>query len=152
MRRTLTAAALLALLAPTLGRAADADTERDIARLSRQVIDARLKADTKALDALLADDYVGIGPSGDVVTKAESLKRVKDGTLHFDSIEPSEVRVRVYGDAAVLTDRRHVKVTYQGRADTLLVRTTEVYAKQGGKWRCVSVQVTRIAEPVRGSR
>jgi ketosteroid isomerase-like protein len=145
------AAALLALLAPTLGRAADADAERDIARLSRQVIDARLKADTKALDALLADDYVGISPSGEVGTKAESLKRLKDGTFHFDSIEPSEVKVRVYGDAAVLTARGHVKVTNRGRADTLSVRVTEVYVKHGGTWRCVSAQVTRIAEPPRGN-
>jgi ketosteroid isomerase-like protein len=152
MRRTLLAAALVVVLAPTLGRAADADTERDIARLSRQAIDARLKADTAALDALLADDYVGISPSGEVGSKAEALKRLKDGTLHFDTIEPSEVRVRVYGDAAVLTDRGHVKVTNRGRADTLSVRVTEVYAKQGGTWRCVSAQVTRIAEPPRGSR
>jgi ketosteroid isomerase-like protein len=152
MRRTLTAAALLALLAPTLGRAADADTEKEIARLSRQAIDARLKADTAALDAILADDYVGISPSGEVATKAEGLRALKDGTLHFDSIEPSEVKVRVYGDAAVLTARGHVKVTYQGRADTLSVRVTEVYVKQGGTWRCVSSQVTRIAEPSRGDR
>ena len=53
MRRTLSAAALLALMIPTMGRADDTDNEKEIARLSQQAIDAEVKADTTTLDALL---------------------------------------------------------------------------------------------------
>ena len=111
--------------------------------------EAALKGDTKAMDAIVADDCVVINPVGELVTKAEHLKAMKDGTLRFDSIEHSEVKVRVYGDAAVLTSRGQVKVTIKGRSESLSVRNSEFYAKQGGKWRCVSAQVTRIAEPPR---
>jgi ketosteroid isomerase-like protein len=67
--------------------------------------------------------------------------------LRFASIEPSDAKVRVYGDAAVVSYRSQVKVTYKGRTEDLSLRATEIYARQGGKWRCVSFQATRIAEP-----
>ena len=152
MLRTLSAFAFLALMMPTMGRADDADSEKQVASLSKQAAEAALKGDAKAMDAIVADDCLVISPVGELVTKAEHLKAMKDGTLHFDSIEHSEVKVRVYGDAAVLTSRGRVKVTIKGRSETLSVRNSEFYAKQGGKWRCVSAQVTRIAEPPRENR
>ena len=152
MLRTLSAFAFLALMMPTMGRADDADTEKQIASLSKQTAEAALKGDAKTMDAIVADDCLVISPVGELVTKEEHLKAMKDGTLRFDSIEHSEVKVRVYGDAAVLTSRGLVKVTIKGRSETLSVRNSEFYAKQGGKWRCVSAQVTRIAEPPRENR
>ena len=146
MRRTLSAAALLALMMPTMGRADDADAEKAITQLSRQAVDAFLKGDTRSLDAVLADDFLLINPFGEVADKAEQLRILKDGTLHFDQLETFDQKVRVYGDAAVLTDRRRAKATDRSRAASFSVRTTEVYAKRGGKWQCVSMQVTRIAE------
>ena len=147
MNRMLLAAALLALVVPAPGRADDADAEKQVASLAKQSTEAASKGDMKTLDAILADDFVAINPFGELVTKAEHLKWMKDGTLRFDSIESSEEKVRVYGDAAVLTERGRVKVTFKGRSESLSVRNSEFYAKQGGKWRCVFQQVTRIAEP-----
>jgi ketosteroid isomerase-like protein len=152
MLRTLSAFAFLALMMPTMGRADDADVKKEITRLSQQVIDASIKGDTAALDALMADDYTVINPSGEVEDKAGHLKALKDGSLVFNSIQPSEINVRVYGDAAVLTARGQVKVKFKGQDVGGPVRTTEFYVKQGGKWRCVSAQVTRIAEPAGENR
>jgi ketosteroid isomerase-like protein len=145
MRRSLLGAALLALMVPSMGRADDADAEKQVAMLSKQHREAVVKGDTKALDSILADDWVGINPRGDVESKAQQAKTLKDGSVDFEAIDPEEVKVRVYGDAAVVTGRYHVKLTSNGQKIDDLVRTTEVFVKQGGKWRCVSTQVTRIA-------
>jgi ketosteroid isomerase-like protein len=134
-------------MVPTIGRADDADTEKVIGRLSQQAINASVKGDTTALAALVADDFMLINPFGEISTKAGHLRLMIDGALRFHSIEPSDAKVRVYGDAAILTDLRQMKVTYKGRAENLSVRTTEFYVKQAGKWRCVSLQATRVAEP-----
>jgi ketosteroid isomerase-like protein len=67
--------------------------------------------------------------------------------MDFVSIDSSEVKVRVYGDAAIVTGRYQVKLKMRGLENATPVRITESFAKQGGKWRCVSAQVTRIAEP-----
>jgi ketosteroid isomerase-like protein len=145
MRHTLLAAALLALFVPTMGRADDAAAEKQVATLSKQYREAAIKGDTGAMDALLSDDWIGIDPMGDVADKAKNAKDLKDGTVDIESIEPSEVKVRVYGDAAVVTGRSHVKLKYKGEKIDNHVRVSEFYAKQGGKWRCVSMQVTSIA-------
>ena len=152
MRRTLSAAALLAQMVPAMGRADDADPEKQVASLSNRNHAALVAGDTSALDALLSDDWEGISPFGEVISKARQAKELKDGTLDFISIDPSEVKVRVYGDAAVVTGRYQVELKLRGRENTIPVRITESFAKQGGKWRCVSAQVTRIAEPPRENR
>src|SRR5690349_15661654 len=108
MRRILTAAAFLALIVPTMGRADDADPEKQVASLSRQIYAALVAGDTAALDALLSDDWLAIDPFGEVSNKAQHAKGLKDGTVDFISFDPSEVKVRVYGDAAVVTGRYQV--------------------------------------------
>jgi ketosteroid isomerase-like protein len=145
MRHSLLGAALLALMVPSMGRADDADAEKQVALLSKQHREAAVKGDTKALDSILADDWVGISPRGDVESKAQQAKTLIDGSVDFEAIDPEEVQVRVYGDAAVVMGRYHVKLTSSGQKIDDLVRTTEVFVKQGGKWRCVSTQVTSIA-------
>ncbi len=147
MLRTLSAAAFLALMVPTIGSADDADSEKQVASLSKQTQAALVAGDTSALDAILSDDWSGIDPFGEVISKARQAKELKDGTMDFLSIDSSEVKVRVYGDAAIVTGRYQVKLKIRGRENATPVRTTESFAKQGGKWRCVSAQVTRIAEP-----
>ena len=99
------------------------------------------------MDSILADDWVGINPRGDVESKAQQAKTLKDGSVDFEAIDPEEVKVRVYGDAAVVMGRYHVKLTSNGQKIDQLVRTTEVFVKQGGKWQVVSTQVTSIAGP-----
>ncbi len=145
MRHTLLATTLLALIVPTMVRADDADTEKQVATLAKQYREALVKGDTQSLDSMQADDWIGIDPIGDVADKAQNAKDLKDGTVDIESIDPSEVKVRVYGDAAVVTGRYHVKLKYKGEKIDNHVRVTEFYAKQGGKWRSVSTQGTRIA-------
>ena len=146
MRRTLLVAPLLALMVHTAGRADDADAGQQVATLSKQHREAAVKGDTNTLESILADDWIGIDPNGGAEDKALAAKNLRDGTIDYEAIDPlEEVKVRVYGDAAVVTGRYQAKLTYKGQKIDSLVRTTEFYAKQGGTWRCVHTQVTRIA-------
>src|SRR5437764_9665002 len=126
MLRTLSAFAFLALMVPTMGRADDAGAEKQVALLSKQHREAVVKGDTRAMDSILADDWVGINPRGDVESKAHQAKTLKDGSVDFEAIDPEEVKVRMYGDAAVVMGRYHVKLTFNGQKVDHLVRTTEV--------------------------
>ena len=88
---------------------------------------------------------------GDTGDKAQLLKELKDGTMKFEAMDESDVKVRVYGDAAIVTGRLQAKVKRQGQEVGGLSRFTQVFVRQGGKWRCVATQVTRIAAPSSGS-
>jgi hypothetical protein len=46
MRRRLLVAALRSVMAPAMGQATDADTEKELARLSQRINDAYVKGDT----------------------------------------------------------------------------------------------------------
>jgi ketosteroid isomerase-like protein len=145
MRHTLLSVAFLTLMMPSMGRADDADAEKQVAKVAKQNREAAIKGDPQDMDALLADDWVGINPEGSVQSKAECVKDFKAGVVDFEAIDPQEVKVRVYGDAAVVSGRYHVKLTHSGHKIDDRVRVTEVYVRQGGKWQCVSTQVTSIA-------
>lgn len=145
MRHTLPVVAVLALMVPTTGRADDADAKAEVAKLTRQASESLVKGDTTTLDTILADDWVVIGPDGQVGTKDSQAKDLKEEATDFVAMDASEVKVRVYGDAAVVTGRYQVKVKMRGQERGGPVRRTDFFAKVGGKWRCVSTQVTHIA-------
>jgi ketosteroid isomerase-like protein len=144
MRRILLVAAVLVMAAPATGRAADSDAEKEVAGLSAQYTDALVRADTALLDGILADDWMVIDPAGNVTTKHDAIKSVREGQTRFLSMDKSRVKVRCYGDAAVVTGLLHTRLKIGGQGFGGPVRFTEVYVSRAGRWRCVSIHLTRL--------
>jgi hypothetical protein len=72
----------------------------------RLFFDALLAADAKALDEILADDFLLIDVmSGSEIDKPALIAAVGSGQLVFEAIEPAETRVRHYGATAVANGR-----------------------------------------------
>ena len=61
------------------------NAEQQIKDASDQISVAMLKADTQALDKLLADNYMAIRPVGWVFTKAQEIEYVESGVIKYDS-------------------------------------------------------------------
>jgi ketosteroid isomerase-like protein len=121
------------------------ETEKQLITLCNQYSDAYLSKDISSLDSILADDWTLItADCGDEVNKAKQLKDLKDGTLRVEAINDSDVKVRVYGDAAIVTGRRQSKVTNKKHDVSDLTRFSQFYILQEGRWRCVRTQVTSI--------
>jgi ketosteroid isomerase-like protein len=144
--KLLTATLFAATMAPG-GQADEPAPEKQVAALSKQHRLAAIKGDTKLLDAVLADDWVVVGPTGAVETKRQQEKKIEDKSLVFEAIDPKEVKVRVHGDAAIVMGLYHIKATVNGRTVDGVFRNTEVFTKQAGRWRCVFNQVTPVAWP-----
>jgi ketosteroid isomerase-like protein len=144
--KRLTATPFAATLVPG-GQADEPAPENQVAALSEQHRLAAIKGDTKALDAVLADDWVVVGPTGAVETKRQQEEKIKDKSLVFEAIDPKEVKVRVHGDAAIVMGLYHIKATRNGRTVDGVFRNTGVFTKQAGRWRCVFNQVTPVAGP-----
>ncbi len=151
MRRMLLVAAILAATAPAMGQTSDA--VKELTTLAKETDAAMLKNDTAFFDRVMVDDYMFIGTDGDVVSKAQMVKEMKNGILKFESLEQLEdVKVRVYGDAGVVTGRNRIKVINNGKSDGGTDRWTDVYVKRNGKWQCVSSQVTRLSAESEGKK
>ena len=121
--------------------------EENLEKLAQALTNAERKGDVAFLAHTLADDFVGIGPRGFILTKDEWLARHKSGDLRYESFGLDEVRIRVYGDAAVLTGRESVKLKYRGEDQQAELRTTEIFVKQPGQWQLASLQLSPIAPP-----
>jgi uncharacterized protein (TIGR02246 family) len=145
MRRTLVTAVLALTatsIAPGQEQSATKDQTSSVEQAIRQVdkerIQAQISADAVALDRIYADDFIGVGPSGTVRTKAQVISDFTSGSLKFQSITTAEVQVRVYENTAVETGLSTMSGQDKGKAVPRDTRFTRVWVKQKGQWRLVA--------------
>ena len=105
---------------------------------------AVVKGDVATLEGLTADDYVFINASGQTSDKATTMKNIKTGAIKITANEVSDMKVRVYGDTAVVTGKSTAKGTIGGRELKGPVMFTRVYVKRNGTWQSVAFQQTTI--------
>ena len=115
-----------------------------IKKLDNERIQAQIHADAAALERIYADDFIGVGPSGTVRTKPQVISDFTSGNLRFQSITTDDVRVRVYGNAAVETGRSTMNGQDKGNAVPHDSRFTRVWVKQDGSWRLVANHYSAI--------
>ena len=120
--------------------------EKHLKKLLERWADAELRGDTALLERTLADDFVGVGPRGFMLTKEGWLQRYESGGLRYESFDWDDVRVRVYGDAAVVTGRQIQKGKYQDHDVRGQFSTTLVLVKQQGRWLLTSLHLSPIAD------
>ena len=120
----------------------DQATIREIVDMERQAKEASLHRDPDFPQRTLAEDYVAITPLGQVTTKQDSVTARKSGQLRYDTINVSDMVVRVYGDTAVVTARADVKGHQLGEDFSGPYRYTRVWVRRAGHWQAVSYQAT----------
>lgn len=99
---------------------------------------ASLKGDTAALSGLLADSFVSTDAEGKVKTRAESFAKMKAGAVKYEIAKVSDMKVSVYGDAAVVLGQWKGKMTSDGKHIDTTERFTDTFIRQNGQWRCVA--------------
>ena len=115
-----------------------AGPEQAVQQQDQARIRAQINADTVALRRVYADDFLGIGPTGVVRNKAEVIADFTTHALTYQSITTAEVRVRVYGNAAVQTGRSTMVGQDRGKAVPRENRFTRVWVMTDGRWQLVA--------------
>jgi ketosteroid isomerase-like protein len=130
----------------SLGQSANDADVKELQRLETVWNEAHKRGDSNVLDALWADDLEVAVPKMPVMTKAEALSFARSGRMKFLHYTTSEVRVRVYGDAAVVTGRLQRTRTLNDREFSDDWRFTKTYVRESGKWRVVSFHASEAAQ------
>ncbi len=99
---------------------------------------AELQHDPAALQLILSDDFVITEPDGTLQTKQQHFDFVRDKTYHYDLLVSEDFRIKVYGDAGVVTGTYHEKGKYKGKQFDRRGRFTDTWIKLSGSWRCVA--------------
>ena len=148
MNRPLAVLAALLFLATTLSLSASAQSVEDqIKKMETDRAAAIVKGDIDALANVTADDYTLITAAGQMSDKAQMISAFKSGQSKITVDDVSDMKVRVYGDTAIVTGKVNVKGTLAGKDATGTQLFTRVYVKKGGHWTSVALQQTRAATP-----
>jgi len=122
--------------------AGDQATIREIIDMERQAREASIRRDADFSQRTLSEDYVAITPLGTVTTKQDTVSARKTRQLRYDTIDVTDMVVRIFGDTAVVTARADVKGHQLGEDFSGPYRYTRVWVRRTGHWFAVSYQAT----------
>lgn len=123
---------------------AHSSDEVELVRLERVWNDAHVNGDADALDRLWAEDLTVTVPNMQVITKQSAIAIARSGRVKFKRYETSDVRVRLYGDAAVLTGIVERTRVLNGQDVNDKWRFTKMYIRRAGKWQVVAWHASTI--------
>jgi ketosteroid isomerase-like protein len=114
--------------------------------LDRKRMTAMAEKDVATLNAVLSDDLIYTHSSARMDTKASLIGNMESGATVYTAVVPSDVVAQDLGDSVVLTGIARISVMVGGKPNSFGVRFTDVYANQGGTWRMVTWQSTKLPE------
>lgn len=125
------------------------NTATQLVDLGRRWAEAERRNDADALDALLHEEFIGVGPLGFVLDKQQWIQPRRVGDLRHTSFEWQDPSVRVLGDTALVVGTQVQESTYQGRDASGRFRVTQIAVRNGAaaSWRIVGMHLSPIAAP-----
>jgi hypothetical protein len=93
----------------------------------------------------MADDWVSIDFQGRTVTKSETIANLKSGLPATQAAGIGEMKVRVFGDSAIVTGSDTEKSSVKGKNVIDKYLWTDVFVKRDGRWQAVASQSTKVA-------
>ncbi|MGA8150732.1 MAG: nuclear transport factor 2 family protein [Terriglobales bacterium] len=141
---------LLALFAGAARSAAQSTHDADVHELEcLETVwnEAHEHGDADALETLWAEDMQVAVPKMPVLTKAGALKFARSGRMKFLSYRTSDISIRVYENAAVVTGRLQRSRSMNGQEMSDDWRFTKVYVRETQKWRVVAFHASESAQP-----
>src|ERR1700678_4279523 len=131
--RNITAFVLLAL-----GALGADPREAEVAKAHQSFQIAWAKYDVNELDRLFSDDLIWVNRHGRISDKAKMIASFKRRGMTISQSE-SDLRIRVYGDASVVTARHFIRDNENEKKIHTIVMN-EVWAKTSdGGWKLVSL-------------
>jgi len=120
--------------------------EARVIDFQHMVDQAERSDDREALDALLADDFLSIGPTGTIINKAEWIARPRGFVYH--PIETDALDVRLYGRTAIVRTMQHSLAQFAKGDVPATVRLSEVWVQQGDMdhWQLASIQLSPLEQ------
>ena len=120
--------------------------EADVRRAETERFAAMVKADVGALDKLLAPDLTYTHGDARVIDKAAFIADFKSGAFQYVSIEPNDMKVRVFGNTAIVTGGAAMHIIQNRTHANIKIRYTDVHVKHNGVWQMAAWEATRIPQ------
>jgi ketosteroid isomerase-like protein len=138
MKTLLSLLVLLAVfMASPAVRADEAADKAQIAEIEKQSAAALVSGDVQALGSIFAEEWILVGPAGEVMSRQQIFGQLSSGDMKFSSYELGEMVIRIFGDTAVVVGRGSPRGTWHGEKFEDKEVFSDTFVRVGGKWRCV---------------
>src|SRR4030095_2116866 len=118
------------------------EMEEEVLKVEKGFADAIAKNDSESIERFVTDDWIIINADGGIIEKERFLEVIKSGALTHEMMQSDDIRVRVYGASAVVSALTRSKGKFMEQEFTTHERSTDVFVRHDGQWRCVLTQLT----------
>jgi hypothetical protein len=120
------------------------DTKEIILDLQHKFDQAELHGNKAALNDLLTDDFISIGPKGFLLNKNNWIGR--HDQFKYDKLETSDTDVHLYDKAAIIRNIQRNEASYKNEPVKVAVRVSQVWVNENDQWKLAGIQFSPLAE------
>ncbi len=131
--------------ATTLAQTSAEETNA-VLQAERDGCTAYLNGEAEKIANFLTEDYTLTNSKGEISGRTDDIADATSGKVHYDVFENYDMKVRLYGSAAVVTGRTKLKGVYDGKTVDKIVQFTDTLVKQNGQWRLAAGHVSPVAQ------
>jgi hypothetical protein len=100
--------------------------------------------DEAAIGAFMAEEWRITGSDGNVTDKKAFLTLIRSGALTHNVMSSDNIEIHVFGRAAVVTSTGISGGVFKGRTFLVSERSTNVFARHRGVWKCVATHLSNL--------
>ncbi|MCP3161509.1 nuclear transport factor 2 family protein [Myxococcus qinghaiensis] len=137
---------VLALSSPSVAASPSVE-EKAVLDGLQAACEAFRKGDVAFLEGFLADGFTQMDSAGNVTDRAATLAEVRAKEPRYEVFRNHDMKVRLYGDTAVVIGITSVKGVSGGSAFEADFRFTDTLIKRDGRWRIAASHISRLPKP-----
>ena len=141
--KTVTVFALTIFASSLLVFGQGSDEENAVLQVERDLATAYLNSEDGAIASGVMEDYALTNSTGKITTRADDLDEARKKDPKYEVFENHDMKVRIHGDTAVVTGRRHTKGTAGGKPFDSKFQFTDTFVKDAGRWRLLAGHVSK---------
>ncbi|MBL4678451.1 MAG: nuclear transport factor 2 family protein [Mucilaginibacter sp.] len=133
---------------PTALTTIGTNDEQEILQLSKTKWQWMADKNVETLNRLFAENCVFVHMGGSW-GKTQELNTIKGGMIWYKKAEVYGASVNIFGNTAILLNDIDLLAVVGGNEVTHAFMVTEVYVKEGGKWKMGSLTFSTLLRPVK---
>lgn len=100
--------------------------------------------DINEIKKCITSDWVLVDSQGGIIPQERFFSVLEQGLLSHTTMTKEVLRVKIYGDLAIVTGRGQNTGTWQGKPMEADEWVTDIYKRENDKWLCVLTHLTPV--------
>ena len=122
----------------------DAQLKQKFQKISDIFNEAVVSNNVDEIKKCITEDWILVDTPAGIIPQERFFRVLEEGLLSHSEMKKEILRVKVYGDIAIVTGRGQNAGMWQGKPMAADEWITDVYRKEKDKWLCVITHLTPI--------